>query len=165
MAWTTPRTWAAAEFVTETMMNAHVRDNLNYLNDLRVKYGSVTANSSAFSAETDLITAPAFTPISGSRLLRVSYRIRAFTSTNAGDILTLRIKEGSTEFSQQQRNAYTITTAVADGIADFVYIASPSAASHTYKVTGQRTAGTGTFTLQAASNYPTQIIVEDIGAA
>lgn len=29
MAWTTPRTWAAGELVTASMMNAHVRDNLN----------------------------------------------------------------------------------------------------------------------------------------
>ena len=28
MAWTTPRTWAASETVTASMMNQHVRDNL-----------------------------------------------------------------------------------------------------------------------------------------
>lgn len=31
MAWTTPRTWVAGELVTASMMNVHVRDNLNYL--------------------------------------------------------------------------------------------------------------------------------------
>ena len=31
MAWSTPRTWAASETVTATMMNQHVRDNLSYL--------------------------------------------------------------------------------------------------------------------------------------
>jgi len=31
MAWTTPRTWVAGELVTATMLNAHLRDNLNYL--------------------------------------------------------------------------------------------------------------------------------------
>ena len=29
MAWTTPRTWVNAETVTHTLMNTHVRDNLN----------------------------------------------------------------------------------------------------------------------------------------
>jgi hypothetical protein len=29
MAWTTPRTWVAGELVTSTIMNTHVRDNLN----------------------------------------------------------------------------------------------------------------------------------------
>lgn len=31
-AWTTPRTWTTGEVVTASMMNTHVRDNLNYLN-------------------------------------------------------------------------------------------------------------------------------------
>ena len=31
MAWTTPRTWANSETVNDTIMNAHVRDNLNFL--------------------------------------------------------------------------------------------------------------------------------------
>lgn len=31
MAWTTPRTWSAGETVTATIMNTHVRDNLNAL--------------------------------------------------------------------------------------------------------------------------------------
>lgn len=29
MAWTTPRTWVSGETVTDTLLNAHVRDNLN----------------------------------------------------------------------------------------------------------------------------------------
>lgn len=31
MAWTTPRTWTTSELVTASIMNTHVRDNLNYL--------------------------------------------------------------------------------------------------------------------------------------
>jgi hypothetical protein len=31
MAWTTPRTWSTGETVTAAIMNAHVRDNLNFL--------------------------------------------------------------------------------------------------------------------------------------
>lgn len=31
MAWTTPRTWVTGETVTSTIMNTHVRDNLDYL--------------------------------------------------------------------------------------------------------------------------------------
>lgn len=33
MAWTTPRTWVPGELVTATMMNTHVRDQLNFLID------------------------------------------------------------------------------------------------------------------------------------
>lgn len=31
MAWTTPRTWAAAEVVTAALLNTHLRDNLDFL--------------------------------------------------------------------------------------------------------------------------------------
>ncbi|MDA1330693.1 MAG: hypothetical protein O3B43_06485 [Chloroflexi bacterium] len=31
MAWTTPRTWTTSELVTASIMNTHIRDNLNYL--------------------------------------------------------------------------------------------------------------------------------------
>ena len=33
MAWTSPRTWAAAETVTAALMNAHVRDNLKAVSE------------------------------------------------------------------------------------------------------------------------------------
>jgi hypothetical protein len=32
-AWTAPRTWVAGEVVTATIMNQHIRDNLNFLNE------------------------------------------------------------------------------------------------------------------------------------
>ena len=38
MGWTAPRTWAAAETVTASIMNAHVRDNLKALADGWVAY-------------------------------------------------------------------------------------------------------------------------------
>lgn len=33
VAWTAPRTWATGEVVTESMLNTHVRDNLDWLKD------------------------------------------------------------------------------------------------------------------------------------
>lgn len=33
MAWTTPRTYTGGELITDTIMNTHVRDNLNFLYD------------------------------------------------------------------------------------------------------------------------------------
>jgi hypothetical protein len=43
MAWTTPRTWAAGETVTSSMMNAHVRDNLNVLKTSIADDGTLVA--------------------------------------------------------------------------------------------------------------------------
>lgn len=36
MTWTNPRTWVAGELVTAALMNTHVRDNLDDLNDTKV---------------------------------------------------------------------------------------------------------------------------------
>jgi hypothetical protein len=43
-------------------------------------------------------------------------------------------------------------------------ILSPSAGSHTYKLTALRAAGTGNITMAANSLAPAFILVEDIGA-
>lgn len=39
MAWTTPRTWSPGETVTATLMNAHVRDNLNAVSSRMIAIG------------------------------------------------------------------------------------------------------------------------------
>ena len=54
MAWTTPRTWVAAEVVTASVMNTHVRDNLAYLKGILdgtvagnlIVTGNITASGS-----------------------------------------------------------------------------------------------------------------------
>lgn len=45
MAWTTPRTWVASELVTATLLNTHLRDNLNALKALPAKGASKTADT------------------------------------------------------------------------------------------------------------------------
>lgn len=50
MAWTTPRTWASGESVTSTVMNTHVRDNLNAI--VSPPYVFVRANSTSTTLAT-----------------------------------------------------------------------------------------------------------------
>ena len=167
MAWTTPRTWAAGEFVTETIMNAHIRDQLNYLNDSRVKYAQTTSNVGPTSGTTelDIITAPAFTPISATRLIKVSLHLRSLTSATVGDQFTIRIKEGATTFAEALININNSGTSGGDGKAYFALVPNATAASHTYKATIQRATGTGTATVSASATGPLSICVEDAGAA
>ena len=55
MAWTTPRTWVTGEFVTASIMNTHVRDNLNYLNST-LDYSSGTFTPTlAFATNGDAV--------------------------------------------------------------------------------------------------------------
>lgn len=49
MAWTTPRTYVTAEIITASILNLHVRDNLNAL-DARRANGSYTGDSSVNKA-------------------------------------------------------------------------------------------------------------------
>jgi hypothetical protein len=47
MAWTTPRDWTTGEFVTEAMMDTHIRDNLNAIYSVsKMKAVDETVNNS-----------------------------------------------------------------------------------------------------------------------
>lgn len=50
MAWTTPRTWVAAETVTAALMNTHLRDNLNFLHDSYATLASPTFTGTVSAA-------------------------------------------------------------------------------------------------------------------
>lgn len=63
MAWTTPRTWVNGEVPGETIFNAHVRDNLNYL--LSGRGGSAAARDNNASYTTSSGT---FVDIDGTNL-------------------------------------------------------------------------------------------------
>jgi hypothetical protein len=56
MAWTTPRTWTAGETVTASVMNTHVRDNLDYLKG--VVQGTRVRRSSTYSMATGTTDIP-----------------------------------------------------------------------------------------------------------
>src|SRR5690554_5024964 len=65
MAWTTPRTWVASELVTATLLNTHLRDNLNALKNPSVTRrtetaGTFTTSSTSFvtvtNGEIELVT-------------------------------------------------------------------------------------------------------------
>lgn len=60
MAWTPPRTWNPGETVTASLMNAHVRDNLNYIKSVitsaeKVSRGGVLVNSNGITAGVNVI--------------------------------------------------------------------------------------------------------------
>lgn len=166
MAWTAPRTWVASELVDATIMNAHVRDNLNYLNDTRVKYATQTTASSSTSGTTilDVLSAPAFTPISSSRLLKITAHWRSITVTTDPGTYTLMIREGSTLLNGENHKVESTGTGQQGGTMSHLVV-SPSGASHTYKFSIQRASGTGTAVVDADATYPIFICVEDIGAA
>ena len=51
MAWTSPRDWVADELVTETVLNVHLRDNLNFLKTSIDDTGKIVALSATYLAD------------------------------------------------------------------------------------------------------------------
>lgn len=165
MAWTSPKTWAAGEFVDAAEMNAHLRDNLNYINDLRIKYVQRTTDFTGITnLQSTVLTAPAFTPISSTRLLRITARWRSISSSVVDDIYALRINESGVGQVNEVNIGNTSGSGKGGGVCTTLVI-SPSVAAHTYTLAADRIAGTGTGNIQGSGTYPIQLWVEDVGAS
>lgn len=74
MAWTTPRTWQVDELVTATLMNTHVRDNLNALK-APPSQQIVRDNGARYTT-----TSTTFVPLDATNLV-------CTLNTNGGDVL------------------------------------------------------------------------------
>lgn len=85
MAWTSPRTWAASEFVTATLLNTHLRDNLTALSDrIQCVYKSAdetVTNSAALQNDNEL----SFTVVAGQKYL-FTVNLLVVSSVNTSDI-------------------------------------------------------------------------------
>lgn len=129
-----------------------------------VGFNQLTSDSSATSAGTvlDVLSATAFTPISSTRLIKITVQWRSITTTVSLDIYELYIREGSTLLNSQNHRM-TAASVGHEGGTMVHYIDSPTAASHTYKLSIARVAGTGSGTIQGSSFHPIQIICEDMG--
>jgi len=72
MAWTTPRTWSPGETVTASLMNTHIRDNLNVLKTPIDDNGKIRALNSTYLASLD-----------GSALTNLTVRTPSFFRTTS----------------------------------------------------------------------------------
>jgi len=118
----------------------------------------VTANQGTFTTETDITGLTVNVVVSAGRTLRV----RAMTYPNAATLdgrITVYIKEGANYL--QERSYFARSTGTAPGCVDVEAILSPSAGSHTYKVSMNPNSGVST-TNYASAGYPSIITVEDI---
>lgn len=104
MAWTTPRTWVAGEVPTAAIMNAHVRDNLQYL--LQRPYNAqadaaglsdLTSSSTSYvNVSADYSKTVAIK--SGRALVYFSGRL-SLTNSGGGNIGGLRLVVDATNYS------------------------------------------------------------------
>lgn len=121
---------------------------------------AVTANQGSITTEVDLTGLSVTVTVGTSRRIKITGYTRGIESTVAADEISFRIKEGATQLEQSQ-----VTVGSANrGYTQLVQVSlTPSAGSHTYKLTAVRSAGTGTLTMAASATAPAWILVEDIG--
>lgn len=112
----------------------------------------------------DIISASAVTIAATNRLIKVTIQWRSLVGATDPGIYLVMIREGSTLLNAQAKKIETTGTGQQGGTM-IHWIASPSAAAHTYKMSLQRASGTGTATVEADPTYPIQILVEDCGTA
>lgn len=124
-------------------------------------YAQVTANQTGISSEVDLTGLSVTLTPAASRRIRISFQVAYNMVTTAGSAQTL-IKEGSTVFTDVVMRIETVgVNATATGSV----VITPSAASHTYKLTAAKASGGNTMNVGASSTRPGFILVEDLGPA
>jgi hypothetical protein len=121
---------------------------------------SITATSAVFTTLADIAgLSVTFTAVANRR-----YKISAsgfIASTVANDTGRLSITDGAN--AQQQAGNVPLPVANTGYAMGFFVVVTPSAGSVTYKIRGERQAGTGNLTISAGATLPATILIEDIG--
>ncbi len=126
-----------------------------------IGYAQRTSNQGGITTEVDLTGLSVTVTTGASRRIRISVEISAASSV-AGDVVSLRIKEGSTQL--QSRETHLASAAGSTGLCVASVVLTPTAGPHTYKAALVRAVGTGTVNTAASATAPAYILVEDIGA-
>ncbi len=131
---------------------------------MQIGYAQVTANQGSITTTADLTSLTATVTVGADRYIRVTGHVRSFSSTLADDRVLFHIREGSTTLG-----SILLPSDPGGGNAgsggQVVWVGdSPSAGSHTYKLSAESADG-GTVTMNAAATFPAFILVEDIGPA
>jgi hypothetical protein len=125
-------------------------------------YAQVTANQGSITTLVDLSGLTATVTVGANRYVKITGVVLA-GSTVAADTIDLIIREGGTELQIAEfRNG---STGSSEALMAQIVLDSPSAGSHTYKLSMRRAAGTGTITMTAVTAAPAFILVEDIGSS
>ena len=116
----------------------------------------MNTSQGTFTGETDL-TGVSITFISdGLRKVKISYRSNGQSSI-AGDVIQTNLKESTTVLDFIYS---VISQASLQENPNAQFIVTPTAGTHTYKLTMQRALGTGNITNAASTIIPTYIMAE-----
>lgn len=122
----------------------------------QLAYAQATANQGTFTAETDLTGLSVNISVPAGRVIEITGHCE-MSSSVADGTMRLSIFEGATLINIGEQNGSTNAQGV-----EVSAVISPSAGSHTYKLSGLRSAGTGNLTMAAGPTFPAYILVKDI---
>lgn len=114
------------------------------------------------ATETDLTGFSLTVTVGSNRRIKLS--AGGLLSRTVADGVTVgRFKEGSTELGRWAQHSPSALTEF--DMAYGAVVLTPTAGSHTYKLTLQRFSGTGNVTLNSGAGTPTHFLIEDLGPA
>lgn len=148
MAWTTPRSWSTGELVTASMMNVHVRDNLNYLLSRTLFYVIEATSTYTTTSTTYTAVNAAFNQTVTTSGGTVAIMISGTLSHSAGAV-AMAIGVSVDGAAPTNYNVFYSGNTNADHRGVFshmIYITGLSAASHTFNLRWLTPSGTATLT-------------------
>lgn len=144
---------ATAQAIANLAPGSTVRGNLGYA-QVTADQGSIT------TVETDLTSLTVTVTTNASERIKITAHVR-IKSTVSGDVAELKIKESTTVLALDRVYLGGGTSALRTLHAEVVL--TPTAASHTYKLSLVRDEGSGTLSLAAGATFPAFIMVEGVG--
>ena len=149
MAWTTPRTWVSGELVTHTLLNTHLRDNLNALKAPSTDYYNVnevsdyTTTSSSF-VDVDATDLAMTITTSGGDVF-VHFHGTVSHSAAAGRTYFEVAVDGVAAMGDDGiLHTRAAASPATESCAFTLYITGLSAASHTFKLQWKTSGATAT---------------------
>lgn len=125
---------------------------------MTLAYAEVTANQTGITTEVDLTGLTVTVTVPAGRRIKITTSIY-INRTVADGVSVLRIKEGGTQLHQAD---YFVRNAAEAQTVERSVVITPSAGTHTYKLTLALGTGTGSTGLVAAATFPAYILVEDV---
>lgn len=122
-------------------------------------YSEVVANQGPFTAATDLTGLASTVNVIAGHTIKITGHVHGSSTAN-DDGIQLSIREGGTTLQLDRETLSTVGAGLRSLFSEVVE--TPSAGSHTYKLTMERSDGSGNITMQAGATIPAYILVEDI---
>lgn len=148
-----------------SITNAHITDRREYSSLFRaprgeLAYAALASTTADITAETDIIAAAAVT-VEADRKVRLDANLLYRYLAAETSMVWMRIKEGGTSLVDSRAYKVMISQDRLP-LAAMIRI-TPTAGTHTYKITGEVTGGAGAFRVEAPPSGFATLSVTDVG--